>query len=194
MPNDAPSTAHGRRLDDNKTVSVPLSDLGIDRSTNKTTQIFLERIIMMKNSILSLAAGSLLLLSSAISLHAEDAAAAQPLKIDIPVDLKEAKVVFNMDHPAFAGDASIGLTYMKLMTQNFDRSKTKWTIKSDKGNPYKEAIADLQKTGIELEECGQTARSNNWTNADLLPNIKVNAGANLRITQLVQEGYVQLQP
>jgi intracellular sulfur oxidation DsrE/DsrF family protein len=171
---------------------------------------------MMKNSILSLAAGSLLLLSSAISLHAEDAAAAQPLKIDIPVDLKEAKVVFNMDHPAFAGDASIGLTYMKLMTQNFDRSKTKWTIKSvfhgamgymllndaaynkvrksDKGNPYKEAIADLQKTGIELEECGQTARSNNWTNADLLPNIKVNAGANLRITQLVQEGYVQLQP
>ena len=85
---------------------------------------------MMKNSILSLAAGSLLLLSSAISLHAEDAAAARPLKIDIPVDLKEAKVVFNMDQPAFAGDASIGLTYMKLMTQNFDRSKTEWTIKS----------------------------------------------------------------
>ena len=170
----------------------------------------------MKNAILSLAVTSLLLVTGSLPSVAEDAAGAQSLKIDIPVDLKEAKVVFNMDHPAFAGDASIGLTYMKLMTQNFDRSKTKYTIKSvfhgamgymllndaaynkarksDKGNPFKEAIADLQKTGIELEECGQTARNNNWTNADLLPGINVNAGANLRITQLVQDGYVQLQP
>ena len=170
----------------------------------------------MKNAIISLAVGGLLLVSGSLPSLADDTAGAQALKIDIPVDLKEAKVVFNMDHPAFAGDASIGLTYMKLMIQNFDRSKTKWTIKavfhgamgymllndaaynkvrkSDKGNPFKEVIADLQKSGIELEECGQTARSNNWTNADLLPSIKVNAGANLRITQLVQDGYVQLQP
>jgi len=170
----------------------------------------------MKNAIISLAMGSLLLVSGGLPSLADETANAQALKIDIPVDLKEAKVVFNMDHPAFVGDTSIGLTYMKLMTQNFDRSKTKWTIKavfhgamgymllndaaynkarkSDKGNPFKEAIADLQKSGIELEECGQTARNNNWTNADLLPSIKVNAGANLRITQLVQDGYVQLQP
>jgi intracellular sulfur oxidation DsrE/DsrF family protein len=170
----------------------------------------------MKKAIISLIVGSLLLVTGGLPSVADDTAGAQALKIDIPVDLKEAKVVFNMDHPAFVGDASIGLTYMKLMTQNFDRSKTQWTIKavfhgamgymllndaaynkvrkSDKGNPFKEVIADLQNSGIELEECGQTARSNNWTNADLLPNIKVNAGANLRITQLVQEGYVQLQP
>lgn len=170
----------------------------------------------MKNLVRSFAVCSAIVLLGGVSSRAEDAAAPLPLQIDIPVELKEAKVVFNMDHPAFAGDASIGLTYMKLMTQNFDRTKTKWTIKavfhgamgymllndaaynkarkSNKGNPFKEAIADLQKTGIELEECGQTARNNNWTNADLLPSIKVNAGANLRITQLVQEGYVQLQP
>ena len=170
----------------------------------------------MKNLVLSFAVCSAIVLLGGVSSRAEDAVAPLPLQIDIPVELKEAKVVFNMDHPAFAGDASIGLTYMKLMTQNFDRTKTKWTIKavfhgamgymllndaaynkarkSNKGNPFKEAIADLQKTGIELEECGQTARNNNWTNADLLPSIKVNAGANLRITQLVQDGYVQLQP
>lgn len=170
----------------------------------------------MKKTILSLAVGSLLLVTGGLPSLADEAGGAQPLKIDIPVELKEAKVVFNMDHPAFAGDASIGLTYMKLMTQNFDRSKTKWTIKAvfhgamgymllndaaynkvrktDKGNPFKDVIADLQKSGIELEECGQTARNNNWTNADFLPDIKVNAGANLRITQLVMDGYVQLQP
>jgi hypothetical protein len=128
----------------------------------------------MKNAFISLAVGSLLLVSGNFPSLAEDAAGAQALKIDIPVDLKEAKVVFNMDHPAFAGDSSIGLTYMKLMTQNFDRSKTKYTIKavfhgamgymllndaaynkvrkSDKGNPFKEVIADPQKSVVELED------------------------------------------
>jgi hypothetical protein len=31
-------------------------------------------------------------------------------------------------------------------------------------------------------------------NADLLAGVKVDTGANLRIVQLVQDGYVQLQP
>ena len=35
---------------------------------------------------------------------------------------------------------------------------------------------------------------NHWTNADLLPGAKVDSGANFRIIQLVQEGFVQLQP
>ena len=170
----------------------------------------------MKNAIILLATGCIALVISGSPSFAEDAASPPALKIDIPVDMKEAKVVFNMDHPAFVGDSSIGLTYMKLMIQNFDRTKTKWTIntvfhgamgymllndvaynkarKTDKGNPYKDTIAELQKAGVVMEECGQTARNNNWTNADFLPNVKVNAGANLRITQLVQEGYVQLQP
>ena len=124
----------------------------------------------MKNAILTLAVGGLLLVSGGRPSLAEDAASAQALKIDIPVDLKEAKVLFNMDHPAFAGDASIGLTYMKLMTQNFDRSKTKYTIKSvfhgamgymllndtaynkvrktDKGNPFKEVTCTGRSAGF----------------------------------------------
>ena len=170
----------------------------------------------MRIYLTKIAFATFLILFGNVPSYAEEGVAPAPLQVDIPVELKDAKVVFNMDHPAFAGDASVGLTYMNLMKQNFDLSKTKWTIKSvfhgamgyillndaaynkarksSKGNPFKEVIADLQKSGIDLEECGQTAKNNNWTNADLLPNIKVNAGANLRITQLVQEGYVQLQP
>lgn len=138
------------------------------------------------------------------------------LRIDVPVTLKPSKVVFNMDHLAFAGDQSIGLNYMKLMLQNYKASETPVNIiavfhgaagymllndqaysavrRSDKGNPFKEQIFALQQDGIQFEECGQTARTNGWVNADLLPGVKVNAGANLRIVQLVQDGYIQLQP
>ncbi len=138
------------------------------------------------------------------------------LQIDVPVQLKESKIVFNMDHLAFAGDQSVGLTYMKLMVQKYKASQTPIHIvavfhgaagymllndaaynkvrKSEKGNPFKDQIAALQQEGVQFEECGQTAKNNGWVNADLLPGVKVNSGANLRLVQLMQEGYVQLQP
>lgn len=147
---------------------------------------------------------------------AADTAPAGELKIDVPVQLRASKVVFNMDHLAFAGDQSVGLTYMKLMLQNYKASQTPLQIiavfhgaagyfllndaaynkvrKSEKGNPLKDAIASLQAAGVEMEECGQTAKNNGWVNADLLPGVKVNSGANLRLVQLMQEGYVQLHP
>lgn len=145
-----------------------------------------------------------------------DHAPSSELKIDVPVPLKASKVVFNMDHLAFAGDQSIGLTYMKLMLQNYKAQQTPIQIiavfhgaagymllndaaynkvrRSDKGNPYKEAIASLQKDGVAFEECGQTARANGWVNSNLLPDVKVNTGANLRLVQLMQDGFVSLQP
>jgi len=55
---------------------------------------------------------------------AADSPPAAELKIDVPVTLKASKVVFNMDHLAFAGDQSVGLTYMRLMLQNYRSSKT----------------------------------------------------------------------
>ena len=55
-------------------------------------------------------------------------------------------------------------------------------------------IEQLQKAGVRFEECGQTARDNGWINSDLLSDVAVNSGANFRIVQLVQEGFVQLQP
>lgn len=142
--------------------------------------------------------------------------AAKTLTIDVPVHLKPSKVVYNMDHPSFAGDQEIGLMYMRLMLKNYNASETPIDIvsvfhgaggymllndatynrvrKTTHGNPFKAEIAELQKEGVKFEECGQTARANGWVNADLLPGVKVNTGANLRIVQLVQDGYVQLHP
>ncbi len=147
--------------------------------------------------------------------RAADAPSAQ-LQIDVPVSMKASKVVFNMDHPTFAGDQSIGLMYMKLMKMNYAAAKVPVDIiavyhgmagyillndaaynkarKTTRGNPYKAEITALQAQGVQFEECGQTARSNGWLNADLLPGVKVDTGANLRLVQLVQDGYVQLQP
>lgn len=47
-------------------------------------------------------------------LPAAEPAATGTLHIDIPVALKEARVVFNMDHLAFEGDNPTGLNYMKV--------------------------------------------------------------------------------
>lgn len=140
----------------------------------------------------------------------------QKLKIDIDVTLKQANIVFNMDHLAFAGETPFGLLWMRVMTDSFKAKHTKWQMtaifhggagymllndaaynrvrKTQGGNPYAKDIAALQAVGIRFEECGQTARDNGWVNADLLPNVAVNSGANFRIVQLVQQGFVQIQP
>lgn len=167
--------------------------------------------------IRSLALGTaLLMLGLAGPAPAQNAPAAGELRIDVPVQLRPSRVVFNMDHLAFAADQSIGLNYMRLMLQNYRASNTQIEIiavfhgaagymllndeaynrnrRTDRGNPYKELITGLQRDGVQFEECGQTARTNGWGNADLLTGAKVNSGANLRLVQLQQDGWVQIQP
>lgn len=143
-------------------------------------------------------------------------AGAADLHIDIPVALKEAKIVLNMDHLVFEGATPTGLNYMTRLSGNLVENRAKWQMiaifhgpagymllndtaydrvkQSTAGNPYKQLIAQLQKAGVRFEECGQTARANGWINADLLPDVAVNSGAEPRIVQLVQDGFVQLQP
>ena len=138
------------------------------------------------------------------------------IHVDVPVVLKQAKVVFNMDHRAFSGDIPVGLTHMQLMVQRFNKIGTKWKIvavfhgdagymllndvkydavrKTKTGNPYKTLVKNLIDEGVQIEECAVTMKGNGWTNADLLPMVKVNPGADGRIVQLVQQGYVMLQP
>ena len=65
---------------------------------------------------------------------------------------------------------------------------------TSRGNPYKGTIATLQDQGVRFELCAVTARGNGWTNEDVLSGVKVVTSANLRIIQLVQDGYVQIQP
>ena len=147
---------------------------------------------------------------------AESVQSGYGIHIDIPVNLEKADVVFNMDHLAFSGDMPVGIKYMHLLADRFKELGTKGRIIGvfhgdaaymtlrDKaynayrhistGNPYKGLIAELLKQGIQVEECAVSMKGHNWVNGDLLPGVKVNTGAVGRLIQLVQEGYVQIQP
>lgn len=136
--------------------------------------------------------------------------------VDIPVVLENADVVFNMDHMAFAGDLPVGINYMHLLANRFLEMKTKGQIigvfhgdaaymtlndkvynayrKVKTGNPYKELFAELIKQGVQIEECAVSMQNHQWGNEDLLPGVKVNNGAVRRLIQLVQQGYIQIQP
>ena len=172
-------------------------------SSQTTRKIFLSTLI----------AASLAL--PAFSALAEPAPA-PAIKIDVPVALKQAKVVFNLDHAAFSGDMPVGLKHMSLMLERFKQAGTELSLvavfhgdagymllndetynavrKTGTGNPYKGMVENLIKQGAHVEECAITMKANKWGNENLLPGVKVNSGALGRIVQLEQEGYVMLQP
>jgi len=151
-----------------------------------------------------------------LAIDSKDKTAEHKIVVDIPVVLEKANVVFNMDHLAFAGDLPVGINYMHLLANRFKELKAKGQIigvfhggtayitlndeaynvyrKVTTGNPYKELIAELIKQDVEIEECVVSMQNHQWGNEDLLPGIKVNNGAVGRLIQLVQEGYVQIQP
>ncbi|HEY1885056.1 MAG TPA: DsrE family protein [Roseiarcus sp.] len=162
-----------------------------------------------------------MLIAAALGCQAARPASVAPadangIEIGVPVVLKDAKVVFNLDHPAFEGDEPTGLNFMRLMLARFRADHTSAQMVaifhgaigymlldddafnrvrgSSHGNPYKDQIAALIAGGVEIEECGETMLANHWRNADLLPGAKVDTGAIIRIVQLVQQGYVQIQP
>jgi hypothetical protein len=37
-------------------------------------------------------------------------------------------------------------------------------------------------------------RVNGWLNADVLPGVKLNSGANFRLIELIQQGFVEIHP
>jgi len=139
-----------------------------------------------------------------------------PIRIDVPVQLEQANVVFNMNHFVMRGDMPVGLRYMDALSKRLAEAGTKGQIigvfysqaahftLTDKaynayrnvasGNPYKEVIANLIKQGVQLEECAVSMENNHWTNDDLLPGVKVNTDAVRRLIQLEQQGFVQIQP
>jgi len=138
------------------------------------------------------------------------------IHVDVPVVLEKANVVFNMDHLAFVGNLPVGINYMRLLANRFKEVDTKGQIigvfhgdaaymtlndraynayrKVSTGNPYKGLIAELLKQGVQIEECAVSMKNHKWGNEDLLPGVKVNTGAVSRLIQLIQEGYVQIQP
>ncbi len=152
----------------------------------------------------------------AIAADAPTAPGAGKITIDIPVTLKEAKVVFNMDHVALGGDMPFGMKYMDLLSKKMKADNASGKIIGvfhgpaafmtlndasynanrhvTTGNPYKGLINELVAEGVQLEECAVSMKGNGWTNKDLLPVVKVNTGAVGRLVELTQQGYVQIQP
>lgn len=136
--------------------------------------------------------------------------------VDVPVKLDTARVVLNLDHPVFAGDEPVGFDYLRVFLERFAADGTKseivaifhgafgYVLLDDAkynevrhwtgGNPYKAQVLAAIAAGVSVEECAQTMRDMGWTNADLIPGVRVNTGANLRIVDLVQDGFVQIQP
>ena len=173
------------------------------------------------NKILNSLVRGIMVASVCLSVQAVAAEANTPgneakITIDVPVKLKEANVVFNMDHIALAGDMPIGMKYMELLHKKMQMDKTAGKIigifhgpaafmtlndqaynanrKVTTGNPYKGLIEGLIASGVQIEECAVSMKGNGWTNKDLLPGVKVNSGAIGRLIQLTQEGYIQIQP
>lgn len=138
----------------------------------------------------------------------------KPLHIDIPVQLAQVKVAFSIAALAFEGDLPASIFHLQLITTDV----ANWNAKAQviavfhtnaghvtlndvayntermiaTGNPYKDLVADLMKRGVQVELCGATATVHKWGNADLLPGVKVNTDAMARMSQLAQEGFVEI--
>lgn len=148
-----------------------------------------------------------------LSLGADNANAQsdQALHIDVPVKLEKANVVFDVGHLLLVGDMPFVLGDMHLLASNL----SDWNVQGDiiavfhgdaaylvlndetynanrhvqTGNPYGKLIAGLMKQGVQIELCGATATANHWVNTNLLPGVKVDTNAMVRVTQLEQKGY-----
>jgi intracellular sulfur oxidation DsrE/DsrF family protein len=133
------------------------------------------------------------------------------------VKLEKANVVFDIGHlvlngdmPFFLGDMDLlasdltdwnvkgeviavfhgDAAYLLLNDDSYDanrRVQTGHPIHT--GNPYGKLIARLMEQGIQIELCGGTAVANHWINKDLLPGVRVNTNAMVRVTQLEQMGF-----
>jgi intracellular sulfur oxidation DsrE/DsrF family protein len=142
------------------------------------------------------------------------AASAKPLRIDIPVRLTELRIAFSVADLAFEGDLPASIFHVQLITHDIADWKAKAQVIAvfhtnaghvtlhdeaynaernvATGNPYKQLLVELMKRGVDVELCGATAAAHKWGNGDLLPGIKVNTDAMARMSQLVQEGFVQI--
>jgi intracellular sulfur oxidation DsrE/DsrF family protein len=136
------------------------------------------------------------------------------LHIDIPTMLEKSNVVVDYGHAVFNGDTPFALGDINLLATDVGNWNAKgqivmifhgdaaYFVLNDEaynanrhvntGNPYKLSLKHLMSLGVELELCGATAKGNHWGNANLLPGIKVNVNAMVRLTQLEQQGYTMV--
>ncbi|MBF0509874.1 MAG: DsrE family protein [Deltaproteobacteria bacterium] len=175
----------------------------------------------VRKMLISLVGGILLMspVFNNMAALAADPAAPQKepeLRVDIPVSLKKANVVFDIGRVTFSKDLPVALRFMDIMVNRFKEQGTEgqiigsfygdaaYLVLNDQaynkhrnvttGNPYKGLITALQAQGVQMEECAMSMKLQKIRNDDLLPGVKVNSGANLRMVQLMQQGFLRLQP
>jgi intracellular sulfur oxidation DsrE/DsrF family protein len=149
-----------------------------------------------------------------------DAQSDHALHIDIPVKLAKANIVFDIGHLVFNGDMPFFIGDMDLLVTNLSDWNVKgeviavfhgdaaYLVLNDDaynanrhvqtahpvhtGNPYAKLLTRLMDQGVQIELCGATAAANHWGNADLLPGVKVNTNAMVRVTELEQKGFTMI--
>jgi intracellular sulfur oxidation DsrE/DsrF family protein len=167
-----------------------------------------------------LVAGFFLSFSATYSGDRADAQSDHALHIDIPVKLDKANVVFDIGHlvlngdvPFFTGDMDLLVSdlkdwnvkgeiiavfhgdaaYLVLNDDTYDANRHVQTGHPvHTGNPYAKLLTGLMDQGVQIELCGATAAANHWGNADLLPGVKVNTNAMVRVTELEQKGFAMI--
>jgi intracellular sulfur oxidation DsrE/DsrF family protein len=138
---------------------------------------------------------------------------AKPLHIDVPVKLAKWNVVVDVGHWVPVGKPPFLTGDIQLLASNYTggpqgnivtvfHGDAASLVLNDAaynanhnvqtGNPYAKIIEGWMKQGVQVELCGATAAANHWGNADLLPGVKVNTNAMVRVTQLEQQGYTQI--
>ena len=150
------------------------------------------------------------LLVSLNSVRAQNRAE-HPLHIDVPVKLDKANVVVDIGHAVYVGDMPFVFGDINLLADDL----SDWNVKGNivtvlhgdaayfilndeaynanrhvtTGNPYRKLIEGWMQKSVQVELCGATAAANHWGNADLIPGVKVNTNAMVRVTQLENQGY-----
>lgn len=133
------------------------------------------------------------------------------LNIDVPVKLDKGNVVVDVGHMVMVGDMPFFLGDVHLLASDLSdwnvhgqivavfHGDAAYIVLNDDtynsnrhvqtGNPYGKLMAGLMRQGVQIELCGATAAGNHWGNANLLPGVKVDTNAMVRVTQLEQQGY-----
>lgn len=144
-------------------------------------------------------------------------ARAQPgIDVAVPVHLRHARAVFNVDRAILSGDTPTVFVWLDEMLIHFERWRTRrklivllhgpagaWALGDDawnrthggmSGNPFAARVAALRAARVRFEICAYTMELNGWTNADLLPGVAVTTGAIARLIELEQRRWTVLQP
>ncbi len=87
-------------------------------------------------------------------------------------------------HAVFHGSAG----YWMLKDKPYREHKATTT-----GNPNKQVIEELAKSGVSIELCAQTMKNHGWTAGDILPEVKIVVGAYPRIIDLQMQGYAYIR-